>query len=129
MTPTSFEILSKRALACRGWKWLPGMSVVCPPKHYGSTGFFVRVDRDEWIASDTDMPNFYDGCTLGGMLSLVRQAWQDGIAHVSPVTTTGTTWCVTVKIPTGHKWFYGNTEAEALICALEGADENGKASE
>lgn len=121
MTPIEFNVLSKRAIACLKWKWLPGMSVICPPKHEGSTGFFVRVDSDEWIASPTDLPNFYDGCTLGGMLTLVRRAWNDSIAHVSPVNTEGTNWCVTVKVATGHRWFYGDTEAEALISALEGA--------
>lgn len=121
MTPISFETLSKRALACRHWKWLPGMSVICPPKHYGSTGFFVRVDRDDWIASDTDMPNLYDGCTLGGLLALVRTAWHDSVAHVSPVKSDGKSWCVTVKHELGHKWFYGDTEAAALIESLEAA--------
>ena len=120
MTPTEFTILANRAIACPKWKWLPGMHVICPPKHDGSTGFFVRVDREDWLASPTDLPNFYDGCTLGGMLSLVRKAWNDSKAHVSPVTP-GDSWCVTIKHDMGHKWFYGATEAEALIAALETA--------
>ena len=119
MSSTELTSLAKRAVACSKWVWLPGMQVICAPTHETLSTCLVRVDGEKWVSSPTDLPNLNDGCTLGGVLMLVRRAWSDSTAHVSPIEVAENLWCLTVKTKTGHTWFYGKTEAEAMTVALE----------
>ena len=112
--------LSKRAIACKGWRWMPGMSV----------DGMVVVDADEsglevvrkgtvqdW-PPEYAYPDLTDAATLGCLLALVRGAlgcdcairrWSHGWALVDA----------------GSLSFYSHvsdTEAEALVAALEAAE-------
>lgn len=122
--------LGRRAVACKGWRWLPGMRVTL------SSGLTLRLgEHDEgslwWAIRDggatftvdmsrpsyTVAPDLNDGATLGCLLALVREAWDDPKAYV--------------RAGRGWEWvsdFYvercpprGETEAEALVAALEAA--------
>lgn len=115
--------LARRAVACKGWRWMPGMLT--------DDGFRVRrVDRDGYrfgwydssyaysIRHDV-LPDFIDPATLGCLLALVREA------HAVPFLQ------VSVKISREHGYQFDchphhrgqwvDSEAEALVAALEEA--------
>ncbi len=123
--------LGQRAVACRAWRWMPGMFVGLDRP--------VPFERIEQRLDGTRAP-YYPGClpdlrdpaTLGCLLALVREAWgshvevrrgvygqwlpvgigsdnygRDRVARTSTVSLPGCGWCP--------------TEAEALVVALEAA--------
>jgi hypothetical protein len=126
------KAISRRAIACRGWTWGPGM-----------LDLFGRRVRNVWpddlgihwshipescVVRDADaLPDLSDPATLGCLLALVREAWGDECVCVLPVDYG----------PGGVAWFCRLTaggrdlsrtyvrgrmgEAEALVAALEAA--------
>jgi hypothetical protein len=125
--------LGRRAVFCKGWKWLPGMltmdgirvvRVDVDPGGYAigySTGGYV------WALNADDLPAFADPATLGCLLALVREA--HGAASVVYLPRDGMirAWRV-VTFAHGAGWLTparclgeGATEAEALVAALESA--------
>ena len=96
--------LAKRAVACKHWRWMPGM-LALPPKadrcqHKGQ----MMVGR---------LPDLTDPATLGCLLGLVRESWgRPGIVCTCLPSDAFGWLCV------GE---YGATEAEALVAALEAA--------
>ena len=89
--------LSRRAVACKGWRWLPGMLAIIPRRTRG-----VRLSSgDELDEALSPMPDLTDPATLGCLLSLVRDAWDEPLAWVY--------------------YEHGATEAAALVAALEAA--------
>ena len=121
--------LARRAVACRGFRWMPGM--------LRGDGFrCIWVDEDErelaaptWSANGIewlnrrvgpkDLPDLTDPATLGCLLALVREA------HAVPFLQ------VSVKISPEHGYQFDghphhrgqwvDSEAEALVAALEDA--------
>ena len=113
MTPADIA-LARRAVAAPGWRWMAGMRAVWPD------GAGERVT--EWsagITHDGALPDLTDPATLGCLLALVRERWG---ANVSVVTADGR-WVVVEGICSSllydGRYFCGDTEAEALIAALE----------
>ena len=126
--------LGKRALACNGWRWMPGMLAFDAGgnqhrviEHDAGEAYVVTVLRDyddahtESSARAVDLtPVLDDPATLGCLLALVREAWGEPRTVVVPLS--GGRWGVAIpnvlrQSPT-HK---GDTEAEALVVALEAA--------
>ena len=94
--------LARRAVACKGWQWLPGMLSLAddegrrwrlvgrgrrPPalvledagnpiarRHGDAPRRSPRPELGELL------PDLTDPCTLGGLLSLVREAWSEWYA-------------------------------------------------
>lgn len=122
--------VAQRAVSCKGWRWLPGMRT--------STGVRVlRIEEDGytigwqekaghiWTVGPEHVPDLADPATLGCMLALVRQAWEDrrGSDYVASTFQARTGWGVGAK--------YGSEgmsvlvlpvfafEGEALVAALE----------
>jgi len=143
--------LAQRAVACPGWRWMPGMLAIHPNfrdvrvSHVGRTGmrgacrYASPMGGVSWAVvalplptSSDVLPDLTDPATLGCLLVLVREAWDVGygenkyayIAVNPPVTPhMGEPWSVVVCDHNGE-WpfgFDGDTEAEALIEALEAA--------
>jgi hypothetical protein len=119
--------LARRADACKHWRWMPGMLV-----RYGDGKSWYRLTdgdgygmpfkhvppnpRDAW-------PDWTDPATLGCLLALVRSAWGDpfGCMEAFPQPPAETTWVFGVHHGQRLLHFSGDTEAEALVAALEAA--------
>ena len=118
MTP-EMRALARRAVACKGWRWMRGMS-----NDQGQTIDCVdlipgKAYCGEWDADMTALPDLTDPATLGCLLALVREAHAVLFLQVS------------VKISREHGYQFDchphhrgqwvDSEAEALVAALEAA--------
>jgi hypothetical protein len=115
--------LNERAVACKGWRWLPGMLTMDGVRIYAVEGdTFDGFDNDsEYVdhpVSALEWPDFTDAATRGCLLELVREAWGEPSLTV---VFTGEWWdCDCCGWPeTRCAGLSGLTEAEALVAALE----------
>ena len=95
--------LAKRAVACKAWRWLPGMRA---PDADGSAYPFL--------------PDLTDPATLGCLLAMVRKAWGDPLICIA-VDNTGCGWWLDGWADSRVPSKLHDTEAEALLAALEAA--------
>ena len=106
--------LARRAVACKGWRWMPGMLAWrpdCPPLRLATDEVTEIALQDHgWL------PDLIDPATLGCLLALVREAHGDPHAYLAP----GDGWFVGRRARDGIVG-EGDTEAEALVAALEAA--------
>ena len=108
--------LARRAVACKGWRWMPGMLA-----HFEHDGRSVRVGMPDAWASTTALPDLTDPATLGCLLALVREHHKEPRLAVVP---TGKGWSVSrVWLRSPHDRVAGvhTLEAEALVAALQAA--------
>ena len=101
MTENMIE-LAKRAVACKGWRWIAGMKAIRHEEH--CTSWFrieetLRRLTGYWASA---LPDLTDPATLGCLLALVREA---------------TTAYASLTFEPG----YLHTEVENLVAALEAA--------
>ena len=132
MTDAMIE-LAKRAVACKGWRWMPGMlsddGRVVEIHVYGflvgyTAGVILKSGDQGWprgwqASASLRLPDLTDPATLGCLLALVREA------HAIPFLQ------VSVKISREHGYQFDchphhrgqwvDSEAEALVAALEAA--------
>lgn len=121
------EELAQRAVACRHWRWMPGM-----------LGLSVSAEAGLWRVEQADLtalsgagagpasihevgvwlPDLSDPATLGCLLALVREAWGCDSLTCQPL----------LPLVGVHGWRVvgtsaqsDNTEAAALVAALEAA--------
>jgi hypothetical protein len=128
--------LSRRAVACKGWRWRCGMFAALDGIDGDYRARVCRVEGDKFWSDATTLPydlasyvpDLRDHATLGCLLALVREAWgcavitspdydEDEVGCQGP-TVVGWRAVETVRwMPVGE----GKTEAEALVAALEAA--------
>jgi hypothetical protein len=121
MTPEMLD-LARRAVACRGFRWMPGMLAVeqaVPGMALSARP--VRVD-DYWHEVGVWLPDLTDPATLGCLLALVREAWGDPSLSVL-FDHDGCKWRVGRWEDDGLalRCRCADTEAHALVAALEAA--------
>lgn len=135
MTP-ELEALGRRAVACPGWKWMPGMLANDGTRllHEVRNGWIVYDDDDQesgyldGVGLERRVPEFSDPATLGCLLALVREAWKAPRLQVSPLLEHGLEFVVYPNMD-GHAGYpreiFGgrsaHPEAAALVVALERA--------
>jgi hypothetical protein len=136
--------LARRAVACKGWRWMPGMSIcamgltslrgldICD---HGRVLDVMNDDGMQMVSAseypyDEDgvpeyrwadamhIPDLGDPATLGCLLALVREAHGHKLLHLSYRITKSEAGfaCYT---PRPRPWV--SSEAEALVAALEDA--------
>jgi len=125
-TETTNLNLSRRAVACKAFRWLPGMLDVHGGRVVSVEGGMLRLDyRDDddpiRTSASACLPDLTDPATLGCLLFLVRAAWGDPHASSRWMKPE---WKVLVQ-RMGYINYtvvgVGRTEAEALVAALEAA--------
>lgn len=112
--------LARRAVACKGWRWMPGMLAWrpdCPPVRLACIE-----DAGNALQEHGWLPDLTDPATLGCVLALVREAWgDDWISTGRMAYLDGSSiWVVTMSFGTRLGTRQAATEAEALVAALEG---------
>jgi hypothetical protein len=126
--------LSRRAVACKGWRLTPGMltdegrRVMCVwPDDLGIKWSHLLDNR---VVRDADaLPDLTDAATLGCLLALVREAWGCAVSICPDYDHDDDEGCqgpnvVGWRAVETVRWVSvgaGATEAEALVVALEGA--------
>jgi hypothetical protein len=134
MTDDMIE-LAKRAVACKGWRWMPGTRWWTDDDHGRLDDF-----QPEYMGRPAHaLPDLTDPATLGCVLALVRKAWRCPTVYVRQSTTRRVSdgviawevcdlWldaeaCRALGVPREGgvgSWGHGS-EAEALVAALESA--------
>lgn len=112
----NFEELARRAVACKRWKWMPGMRYLV-----GSTSGRLTDNQCKGklpLVADA-IPDLRDPATLGCLLWLVRHAWSDPLVGIFR-SALEPEWCVLMR-KSGLHGFHATTEAGALVAALDAA--------
>ena len=137
--------LARRAVACKGFRWMPGMLTleeIVPPAitlplgdyHLPNTGWdparVLHADEGDTVRvctvfgkvrdiHDTALPDLTDPATLGCLLALVREAW--GCPDLS-VVGTPEDWRIDAEGVVGVRDLHSYpSETAALVAALEAA--------
>lgn len=111
--------LGQRAIACKGWRWMPGM-LAFPSEGMLTTPVRLTDGRDWPQDIGLREPDLTDPATLGCLLALVRGAWGMPTGITVIYSDDEGRWEVSWSGAThGGICGFGATEAEALVMALE----------
>ena len=118
--------LGKRAIACEGFRWMPGMRestgerVLLVVKIAIATTQESTGTTSDWTRAEMEHPDLRDPATIGCLLHLVREAWGDNTITVDKHG--GVAGSYVFRRAWGlEDWIDEATEAEALVATLEAA--------
>ena len=129
---TSLTEISERLIACKGFRWMPGMRTLGDWRiiNIDADGVEVVTDLGEVVLFHSgdlphiasSLPDLNDPATLGCLLQLVREAWGMPTGITVSYSSDDGLWGVSWSGATHGGWCgRGKTEAEALFVALEAA--------
>ena len=119
----NLEDLGRRAVACKHWRWMPGMYI--RPLEFRVVWFddFAVGECDQisyrWERIPDAYPDLSDPATIGCLLALVRDARRDPGYGPSCLDAIEGDWVV--ERPSFARQTRYASEAEALVVALEAA--------
>ena len=129
--------LAKRVVKCKAWRWMPGMrdsSGVRVSRGVAETpedAFYPggirdgdwRVRPDNAVVTVDALPDLTDPATLGCLLALVRESWDDGRLGLCALRGLDGEWrwVVVRQELMAPSCGSGPTEPHALVAALEAA--------
>lgn len=99
--------LARRAVACKGWRWMPGMADC-----YGR-----RLREGDWLDPAAEFPDLTDPATLGCLLALVREARGEPTYLPTCLDVHDEAWVINPPIPWRQTRYDGY--ASVLVAALE----------
>jgi hypothetical protein len=130
--------LAKRAVACVPWRWMPGMLTTCGVRVIeGRYDYLIghrqgaTKDGGGWVDTGDAigfLPDLTDPATIGCLLDLVRYVWYTAPANVNSHTSYSPEkghyryWICSYCTCESWEQTQGETEAEALVIALERAE-------
>ena len=113
--------LAKRAVACKGWKWLSGMA------YTDHAGVLWRIGAGGLMALEGDcLPVLNDSATKGCLLDLLRKVYKDPSLTTHMIKRNKyNVWRVGRLgiMPLGEEY---KSELEAMVAALEAAPKESK---
>ena len=116
--------LARRAVACEVWRWMPGMRYLTFDAGHR---YACRVNESGVLGQCIDpLPDLTDDATIGCLLALVREAFGDPelVAAADIYDPRRPSRWRAESFDARGRWrasFWGATEAEALVSALEHA--------
>jgi hypothetical protein len=113
MTPDMLD-LARRAVACRGWRWMLGMQAITPDGLFGH-----RVTEHTILIDPDHLPDLTDPATLGCLLALVRKARGEPTYLPTCLDVHDEAWVVNPPISRRQTRYEGY--ASVLLAALEAA--------
>jgi len=123
MMSEELEAITRRAIACKHWRWMPGMLTTENLRIIETTPALVVSDGRSTTHFRTRMcltwPNLRDPSTLLCLLMLVREAHDDTKMFAETYSFLRNSWRDT-NVFFSKSWD-ATTEAAALVAALEGA--------
>lgn len=133
----------QRAVVCKHWRWMPGMLArdskpgaeyrtcrvlhvegIMRPAIKGFTlDYAMRPGGPPPLPDRSWAPDLADAATVGALLALVREVWNDPTAYVRRGGGSEEigVWHVHIDAGTHSVSRRGSTEGAALVAALEGA--------
>ena len=119
---TEMTELARRAVACKGWRWMPGMLVVGSVR-YGEWPWRVCDLSSVSLMDDLGaLPDLSDPATVGCLVALVREVRNEPTGFASVVTPEPSLrWAWVNGRNVAQQFFVAPDELEAIILALENA--------
>jgi hypothetical protein len=111
--------LAKRAVACKGWRWMPGMLTESGYRVCDNNCTWPHLQKGDTLRSGLHFPDLTDPATLGCLLALVREARQESTWLPTCLDAENEAWVA--ELPSRNRQTRHESYAAVLVAALEAA--------